>query len=100
MGKPGKLAWSPLMVWGLQIRPKSWPTVCAFWFNCYLENMLVPVNEFKINLEEFKVSNKVNCNYDNFWDVSVNVLSKIEGPSYLENKAKRNNNLKINPICC
>ena len=48
--------------------------------------MSVSVNEFKINLEEFKV-NKVDSNCDNFWNVSDSVFSKIEGPSYLENKA-------------
>ena len=43
------------------------------------------------------MNNKVNCNCNNFWDVSDSVLPKIEGPSYLENKATHNNYLKINP---
>ena len=36
----GKLAWpprAPLMVWGFQTRPKSWPTGWIFWDNHYLE---------------------------------------------------------------
>ena len=60
--------------------------------------MPVSVNEFKINLEEFKVNNKVDSNCDNFWNVSDSVLSKIEGPSYLENKAKHKSYLMINPF--
>ena len=38
----GKWAWqprAPLMVWGLQTQPKSWPTGWTFWANRYLEIM-------------------------------------------------------------
>ena len=35
----GKMGWpsrAPLMVWGLQTQPKSWPTRWTFWANRYL----------------------------------------------------------------
>ena len=38
----GKWAWPQrplLMIWGLQTRPKSWPTGRTFWANHYLEIM-------------------------------------------------------------
>ena len=38
----GKMGWpphAPLMFWGLQTRPKSWPTWWTFWVNRYLDIM-------------------------------------------------------------
>ena len=58
------------------------------------------VDGFKINLEKFKVnsiSKNVNSN-GQFWEVSRDVLQRIEGPSYLENKLVHNEFLKLNPF--
>ena len=56
------------------------------------------VNSFKVNLNEYKASNKSNGINGNFWDVSYDVLSRIEGPGYLENKASHHEYLKRNPF--
>ena len=55
------------------------------------------VNSFKVNLEHFKKSNFDNDILGHFWDISLEVLSKIEGPSYLKNKVKHNEYLWFNP---
>ena len=58
------------------------------------------VDGFKINLEKFKVNSirkNVNSN-GQFWEVSRDVLQRIEGPSYLENKLVHNEFLKLNPF--
>ena len=47
------------------------------------------VDQFKKNLENFKISN-LGVNSGNFWDVSEDVLSRIEGKGYLDNKTKHN----------
>ena len=44
---------------------------------------------FKSNLELFKNSN-ILIDTGNFWEVSNEVLHKIEGPHYLLNKQKHN----------
>ena len=54
------------------------------------------MDSFKINLEKFKVNNIANTNGRNFWDVSDEALSKIEGKGYLENKVKHNEFLEEN----
>ena len=38
------------------------------------------------------------CGTGNFWEISDEVLNRIEGVSYLENKLKHNTYLKDNPI--
>ena len=38
------------------------------------------------------------CNTGNFWAISDEVLNRIEGVNYLENKLKHNTCLKDNPI--
>ena len=53
------------------------------------------VNSFKVNLNEYKASNGIN---GNFWDVSYDVVSRIEGRGYLENKASHNAYLKRTPF--
>ena len=56
------------------------------------------VNDFKIRLEKFKRKNYdllIDCG--NFWEISDIVLSKIEGPGYINNKTKHNEYLKKNP---
>ena len=55
---------------------------------------------FKCNLELFKsktralgISGCVNC-----WEISSEVLKRIEAGSYLENKMRHNEYLKENPL--
>ena len=55
------------------------------------------VAEFKINLEDFKMKNIKVKDSGNFWEVSDEVLCKIEGKSYVQNKDKQNEFLKRNP---
>ena len=56
------------------------------------------VGSFKVNLEEYKRNNVNNSRIGNFWDVSDEVLFRIERPGYLENKASHNEYLKRNPF--
>ena len=54
----------------------------------------------KINLEKFKVasiSGNVNLN-GQFWELANEVLQRIEGSGYLENKLVHNEYLKLNPV--
>ena len=53
------------------------------------------VEQFKINLENFKKSSNILSG--NYWEVSYLILDKIEGPNYLSNKEKHNQFLKSNP---
>ena len=60
--------------------------------------MAESVTDFKIRLEKFKRNNcDLHIDCGNFWEVSDIVLSKIEGPSYINNKSKHNEYLKKNP---
>ena len=54
---------------------------------------------FKIKLEEFKKSKIADTTATDgqFWDVSNEVLSRIEGSNYAANKAKHNEYLWFNP---
>ena len=54
------------------------------------------VDTFKINLQGYKTNNENNTMNGNFWDVSHEVLTRIEGEGYLENKASHNEYLKLN----
>ena len=56
------------------------------------------VNIFKSNLETFKCNTKASgiCGY--FWEISDEVLNRVEGVNYLENKRKHNSFLKDNPF--
>ena len=58
------------------------------------------LNVFKSNLELFKCKTKAlgMCGTGNFWEISDEVLNRIEGVNYLENKLKHNTYLKDNPI--
>ena len=58
------------------------------------------LNVFKSNLELFKCKTKALgiCGTGNFWEISDEVLNRIEGANYLENKLKHNTYLKDNPI--
>jgi len=58
------------------------------------------LNVFKSNLEIFKSKTKAlgdSCP-GNFWQISDEVLNRIEGVNYLENKIRHNSFLKDNPI--
>ena len=55
------------------------------------------VHDFKINLNQFKMDN-ISFETNNFWEVSDEVISKIEGDNYLINKAKQISYLKDNPF--
>ena len=56
------------------------------------------VNSFKVNLQQFKEDNFEKGYVGNFWDVSDEVLTRIEGPGYLNNKRKHNEYLSQNPF--
>ena len=62
--------------------------------------ILSSLNVFKSNLELFKCKTKALriCGTGNFWEISDEVLNRIEGVNYLENKLKHNTYLKDNPI--
>ena len=75
--------------------------VIKYWNNLPLEaRNAETVNEFKIKLENYKKqclkSSISDCNH--FWDVSKEVLGRIENENYLENKLEHNIFLKENPI--
>ena len=53
------------------------------------------VLDFKIKLEDFKKHNIANTGQ--FWEVSTEVLCRIEGNNYIENKEKHNQYLWFNP---
>ena len=57
------------------------------------------VTSFKVKLEVFKKDTifKSNVNDFNFWNVSTEVISRIEGSNYVENKIKHNEYLWFNP---
>ena len=55
------------------------------------------VNSFKCNLESYKKNTISRKGTVNYWDVSDEVLSRIEGPTYLANKEKHNSYLTLNP---
>ena len=76
--------------------------VICFWnkLPVYVKNSDT-INMFKNNLESFKKSSinnmYSNSSPDHFWEVSNEVLRRIEGPSYLTNKSTHNAYLRDNP---
>ena len=56
------------------------------------------VDSFKVNLQQFKDDNIEKGCIGHFWDVSHEVLSRIEGSGYLDNKKKHNSYLELNPF--
>ena len=58
------------------------------------------LNVFKSNLEIFKCKTIAlgECCSGNFWEISDEVLNRIEGVNYLENKMRHNRFLKDNPF--
>ena len=72
--------------------------VISFWNKLPLSVKISDtVNSFKVSLENFKKANLDNDVLGHFWEVSYEVLSKIEGPNYLANKVKHNEYLWFNP---
>ena len=65
----------------------------------YVKNSL-SLNYFKSGLEDFKnkcVSLGLS-GQGNFWELSGEVLKRIEGNDYIENKEKHNEYLKLHPF--
>ena len=56
------------------------------------------VDKFKDNLEKFKTDNKNISKCYNFWDISTEVLARIEDASYLRNKSAHNKFLNQHPF--
>ena len=59
------------------------------------------IDSFKFNLEQFKVESIYNSHVkstSNFWELSKEVLDRIEGHNYLVNKEIHNEYLKLNPF--
>ena len=55
------------------------------------------VNDFKINLENFKSQNLGIINENFYWDVTRVLLDRIKSSVYIENKMKQNDFLVKNP---
>ena len=73
--------------------------VTLFWNKLPTEvKILSSLNVFKSNLELFKCKTKALGICGNFWEISDEVLYRIEGVNYLENKVKHITYLKDNPI--
>ena len=58
------------------------------------------VDSFKINLQTYKNehTDSDRVHVGNYWDISDEVLSRIEGPNYVDNKKKHNAYLKMKPF--
>ena len=75
--------------------------VMSFWNKLPIEvKTALNLNVFKSNLEMFKGRTKALGIYGsgNFWDISDDVLNRIESGNYLENKMRHNSFLKDNPF--
>jgi hypothetical protein len=74
--------------------------VLPFWnaLPVYVKNSY-SVNNFKINLEVFKseCTEKGIMKEHHFWSISKEVIGRIEGSNYLENKEKHNDYLWFHP---
>ena len=73
----------------------------SFWYKLPIEvKTALNLNVFKSNLEMFKGRTKALGIYGsgNFWDISDDVLNRIESGNYLENKMRHNSFLKDNPF--
>ena len=74
--------------------------VMSIWNKLPIEVKNAPtLNNFKTNLEMFKCKTKASGMYGsgNFWEISDEVLTRIESGNYLENKVKHNSFLQDNP---
>ena len=59
--------------------------------------MSADVNSFKENLDIYKQENSNFLDRGNFWEISREVLNKIEGPYYARNKSVQNSYILANP---
>ena len=59
--------------------------------------MSADVNSFKENLYIYKEDNSNLLDRGNYWEISHEVLNKIEGPNYARNKSVQNFYLLANP---
>ena len=59
--------------------------------------MSADVNSFKENLDIYKEDNSNLLDRGNYWEISHEVLNKIEGPNYARNKSVQNFYLLANP---
>ena len=75
--------------------------VLSYWnkLPIYVKNAS-SLDNFKAELEKFKVSSICNnvCASDHFWGLTKEVLDRIEGPNYIDNKKVHNEYLKLNPF--
>ena len=75
--------------------------VMLAWNKIPIEVKTAPsLNSFKAQLELFKIRTKASGVYGtgNFWEISDEVLNRIECGNYIENKLKHNSFLKDNPL--
>ena len=75
--------------------------VVSFWNKLPTDiKMAQSIDSFKCMLEEYKLS-YIHANVidtGNFWELSNEVLDRIEGSNYVENKKVHNEYLKLNPF--
>ena len=75
--------------------------VVSFWNKLPIDiKTAQSVDSFKMMLENYKMSciNDHIVDTGNFWELSNEVLNRIEGNNYLENKKVHNEYLKLNPF--
>ena len=61
----------------------------------------ISVDKFKEKLQQFKLNAKcgnVLIQDGNFWEISDEILNRIEGDNYLENKLEHNKYLSSHPF--
>ena len=100
---PSKFEFSKILQKFLNYPPQSHVQICATvsWNKLPSDvKMASSLNMFKSNLELYK--NKTRAlgisGSGNYWEISDDVLNRIEGGSYLENKMRHNEFLKDNPF--
>ena len=59
--------------------------------------MAQSIDSFKFMLKGYKLNGNV-IDTGNFWELSNEVLDRIEGNNYIENKKVHNEYLKLNPF--
>ena len=75
--------------------------VVSFWNKLPTDiKMAQSIDSFKFMLEGYKLghSNGNVIDTGNFWELSNEVLDRIEGNNYIENKKVHNEHLKLNPF--
>ena len=75
--------------------------VLSYWNKLPINVKNAPsLNKFKEELEKFKVNSICNdvCASGHFWGLTMEVLDRIEGDKYIENKNLHNEYLILNPF--